>query len=638
MFFRKTILLAFVIMAIAFCFVSFENNKTSYSNLYFQQIHSLKNELQNLENDLQQKNILDVEYYYKVREARVKMKSADIWLRYFQPNDYKKINGQLPVEWESEVFEKFEKPYRRLGSGLYLAQQYVQQNDFKKDSLLKLIQTARKTLDVYLADSTTKKLNSPAEFYFANRLMLLNLASIYTTGFENDNSSSVIQELAEMLTSTKEIYATFDESFPQQKLDENYLKQFNLMIDFVEKQSYDLKQFNHYQFIKTCVNPLFAMNQKMIRDYHLQSKSTNDFSLNNDANSIFDKHLFEAQNTKGVFAFVENENDLNKIKTIGEKLFQDPILSGNNSRSCASCHKPNEFFTNTELATALHFNDFQFLPRNIPSLINVQFYQLLMHDGKHFSLMNQAKDVITNPVEMNGDLKLMMKKILSCEEYEKAFKKFLKFTPEYNSIEPQHIISALMIYYTQYSYAASKLDDAMNSSKEILDENEVAGFNLFMGKAQCGTCHFVPMFSGIKPPFVSSEFEIVGTPTDKKYSKLSDDSGRYKIFRENENLFAFRTPTLRNVTKTKPYMHNGVFTTLDEVIDFYNAGGGYGKGIRGFEPTLSIDSLHLSTKEISQLKSFLKTIDENISIPYFQPVLPFSKIEKLNARKVGGAY
>jgi len=278
------------------------------------------------------------------------------------------------------------------------------------------------------------------------------------------------------------------------------------------------------------------------------------------------------------------------------------------------------------------------LPRYIPSLINLQFYQLLIHDGKNFSLMNLAKDVITNLAEMNGDLKLMMKKILSCDEYKKAFKKFLKFTPEYDAIQPQHIISALMIYYTQFSYATSKFDDAMNSSKEILDKNEIVGFNLFMGKAQCGTCHFVPMFSGIKPPFVSSEFEIVGTPADKKYSKLSDDSGRYKIFREKENLFAFRTPSLRNVTKTKPYMHNGVFTTFDEVIDFYNAGGGYGKGLRGFEPSLSTDSLHLTAIEIVQLKAFLKTLDENISIPYFEPVLPFSKIEKLNSRKVGGEY
>ena len=634
---NKTIFFGLILSALLLCFVSFDDPKTTYSNLYFERIKLFQNSLQHLENDLQQQNFSAKKIEEEISLCRMKMKSADLWLRYFQPNDYKKINGQLPIEWESEVFEKFEKPYKREGSGLYLAQQYVQQNDFKRDSLLKLIQIARKTLDVYLADSTTQKLNSPAEFYFANRLFLLNLASIYTTGFE-ENDYELIAELSEFLWRTRKIYYYFNASFSDYQLNENYLAKFDSLGLFVSHQAKDKNRFNHFEFIKTYVNPLFAMNQKMIRDYHLQSKSLNDFSLNNDANSIFDKHLFAAQNTKGVFAFVENENDLNEIKSVGEKLFNDPILSGNNSRSCASCHKPNEFFTNTELATAQHFNDFQFLPRNIPSLINVQFYQLLMHDGKHFSLMNQTKDVITNPVEMNGNLKLMMKKILSCDEYKKAFKNFLKFTPEYYAIEQQHIISALMIYYTQYSYASSKFDDAMNSSKEILEENEIAGFNLFMGKAQCGTCHFVPMFSGIKPPFVSSEFEIVGTPADKKYSKLSADSGRYKIFREKENLFAFRTPTLRNVTKTKPYMHNGVFTTLDEVIDFYNAGGGYGKGLRGFEPTLSTDSLHLTTNEISQLKSFLKTLEENVEQPILLKNLPFSKNKKLNERKVGGQY
>ncbi len=635
---QKTFFIAFFSIALLLCFTSFEQKKSVYHDLYFEKINDFEKHLGYLESDLQKHRFSDLVCRSQVDIVRLKMKEVDIWLRYFQPNDYKKINGQLPIEWESEVFEKFEKPYKLVGSGLYLAQEYVDKDEIKQDSLLKLIQTARKTLDVYLMDSITQKLNSPTEFYFSNRLFLLNLASIYTTGFESNSQTSIFQELSEMLKSTKEIYAAFDESFPQQKLDENYLKQFDLIIDFVENQNNDFENFDYYQFIKTFVNPLFAMNQQMIRQYHLQSKSMNDFSLNNDANSIFDKHLFEAQNTKGVFAFVESENDLNEIKSVGEKLFNDPILSGNNKRSCASCHKTNEFFTDTALATAVHFNGKESLPRNIPSLLNVQFYQLLMHDGKHFSLMNQAKDVITNPVEMNGDLKLMMKKILSCEEYKKAFKKFLKFTPEYDAIEPQHIISALMIYYTQYSYASSKFDDAMNLQNEILDDNEIAGFNLFMGKAQCSTCHFVPMFSGIKPPFVSSEFEIVGTPADKKFSKLSDDSGRYKIFREQENLFAFRTPTLRNVTKTKPYMHNGVFTTLDEVIDFYNDGGSYGKGLRSFEPTLSTDSLHLSTKEISQLKLFLKTLDENVSVPYFQPVLPFSKNEKLNERKVGGQY
>src|SRR5436189_3096235 len=105
----------------------------------------------------------------------------------------------------------------------------------------------------------------------------------------------------------------------------------------------------------------------------------------------------------------------------------------------------------------------------------------------------------------------MLKKVLSCADYKKKLKKLLKYTPVENEITTDHVYSAVTFYYGKFGQYLSPFDDAMNA-KTQLSENEKRGFNIFMGKAQCGTCHFPPLFNGVKPPYVSSEFEVLGVP------------------------------------------------------------------------------------------------------------------------------
>ena len=107
---------------------------------------------------------------------------------------------------------------------------------------------------------------------------------------------------------------------------------------------------------------------------------------------------------------------------------------------------------------------------------------------------------------------------------------------------------------------------------------ERRGFNLFMGKARCGTCHFAPLFNGVTPPlYERADVEVIGTPgTPEHPASLDADSGRARIDRLAEHVAAFKTPTLRNVALTAPYMHNGACRTLDQVIRFYDGGGGQG--------------------------------------------------------------
>jgi cytochrome c peroxidase len=376
----------------------------------------------------------------------------------------------------------------------------------------------------------------------------------------------------------------------------------------------------------------------MIRDYEVVSTNFNDFSLEDNSVSIFDKTLYKGQNAKGIYIAVDDEATLSEIKQVGKLLFYDPVLSVNNKRSCSSCHKPTEYFTDTTKATSPQFDNQQTLTRNTPTLINVVYNHLLMLDGKHISLMNQARDVVGNPSEMGGaDENEIVKKVLSCREYDKAFRRFVKLTPNSKKINLDHIVSAVILYYSSFSNYYSSFDDAMNDNKPISSASE-KGFNIFMSKAKCGTCHFVPQFNGVKPPYISTEFEVLGVPADTAYSKLSPDSGRARINPAPQTMNAFRTGSIRNAAFTKPYMHNGVFNTLDEVISFYNAGGGVGKGLKISNQTLSADSLKLSKTEKETLKAFINSLNENIKFEDAPGALPISKDKNLNNRKVGGEY
>ena len=402
-------------------------------------------------------------------------------------------------------------------------------------------------------------------------------------------------------------------------------------------QPADHNAFDHFRFIKDYVNPLFTMNQQMINTYKVRSVSYNDYSLSNSCRSMFEKSLFTGQNTKGVYSLVKDKDILEEVKQTGRLLFYDPVLSGNNERSCASCHKPKQYFTDTTVATALQFSKAATLPRNTPTLINVVYNHLLMLDGRHISLQAQGKDVTTNPVEMGSKEEEIVKKVMSCSEYKKAFKKYLKYTTDEKEVTFAHIISAVTFYYSGFSAFYSPFDDAMNDNKPFDDESR-RGFNLFMGKAKCATCHFVPHFNGVRPPYISTEFEVLGVPADSAYTKLSDDKGRYMVNPAPETFMAFRTGSLRNAQYTKPYMHNGVFTTLEQVIDFYNTGGGAGRKLDVRNQTLSPEPLNLTQAEKKELISFIRSLNENIIFQDPPAELPASAIRELNSRRVGGVY
>lgn len=640
---RKTILFIFIAIATGITF-SFQNNEeqNAYGQLYHQKLQAFgaaENALLNCINksDLQLASQIS-NIKQTIQLTRNKLKGVDFWLRYLEPLAQKKINGPLPVEWETEVFEKFEKPYKREGAGLTLALQYLEDEEHPdKKVLANLIQQSIDAIQTYYADSITRNIKAYHHFFLCNRLYLLNLATIYTSGFECPDTASIIPELYVMLNEVNTIYTTYNQSYTNVVLTKEYLNLYQQAIQFVKQQPASYSLFNHYAFIRNYVNPLFALNQQMLLQYKVISRSFVDYTLNREATSIFSKNLYQGQNAKGIFLRVTDEKVLAQMDDLGKLLFYDPILSANNLRSCASCHNPKQFFTDTTRATSLQFNQSNFLSRNTPTLINAEYNHLIMLDGKHISLQHQTKGVLTNPAEMASNETEMVSKVLSCNKYKEAFEKLLPYTPLEKEITADHIASVITYYYSKFSQYTAPFDAAMNKRTEA-DTAIQKGFNLFMSKAQCGTCHFAPQFNGVKPPYVSSEFEVLGVPSSLQYNALSADKGRYLVNPAEETLHAFRTGTVRNAQYTAPYMHNGVFKTLEQVIDFYDAGGGAGKGLQVPNQTLPPDSLQLSPAEKKYLIAFIQSLNEQIPFETAPPKLPKSTITALNNRKVGGTY
>lgn len=172
---------------------------------------------------------------------------------------------------------------------------------------------------------------------------------------------------------------------------------------------------------------------------------------------------------------------------------------------------------------------------------------------------------------------------------------------------------AIASYIRSLAPFSSRFDRNIRGEEQSLAASEIRGFNLFTGKAKCATCHFAPLFNGTVPPdFSETELELLGVPhaKDTALAQVDPDPGRYNLFETEVRRHFFKTPTLRNIALTAPYMHNGVYDTLEEVMDFYNRGGGAGIGIALEHQTLPPDKLQLSPEEIQDLIAFMHTLTD----------------------------
>ena len=295
--------------------------------------------------------------------------------------------------------------------------------------------------------------------------------------------------------------------------------------------------------------------------------------------------------------------------SLGKRLFYETRLSKSKNISCGSCHQPALYFTDGK-QKATNFLHGGSLPRNTPSLYYASLQATQFYDLRSVTLEDQINEVMHNENEFDLSPVAVAAMLKEDTSYRSAFQQAFSRTDGMGSYE---VRNALASYVRTLSPFSSLFDQYIRSEIRQYPAPAIRGFNIFMGKAKCGTCHFFPIFNGTLPPWYSkSESEIIGVPstTAWKNARIDPDRGRYEINKMNELLYAFKTPTVRNTAITAPYMHNGVYKSLNEVILFYQRGGGTGIGITLPNQSLPFDTLVLSADDKDALLAFLNTLSD----------------------------
>jgi cytochrome c peroxidase len=269
----------------------------------------------------------------------------------------------------------------------------------------------------------------------------------------------------------------------------------------------------------------------------------------------------------------------------------------------------------------------------------VIYQKAFFYDGRAYQLEQQVFDVVHNKNEMQANMDEIVAKLRSSSEYRKIFSRAFSGTAD-SSISAYGIKKAITEYEKTLVSMNSRFDKYLHGDNKQLNTRERNGFNLFSGKALCGSCHFLPLFNGTVPPFYNdSEYEVIGVPIDSTNQQLDTDPGRISVTTIPEQKNAFKTPSVRNLVLTGPFMHNGIYNSLEQIVEFYHKGGGAGFKYEVANQTLPFDSLLLNPKEKEDIILFLKTLTDTSGTTSKPLKLPmFENNSALNKRKVGGIY
>ena len=341
------------------------------------------------------------------------------------------------------------------------------------------------------------------------------------------------------------------------------------------------------------------------------------------------------------YTVLYREMDSPELTELGRMLFFDPILSQNMKRSCSSCHNPDKAFSDG-MVKSMAYDENGDVGRNSPGLVNAIYSEKFFLDLRADKMENQIEHVIFNQKEFHTNYKTIFSRLEKSEEYQSLFESAFA-GQSVSGINRYTLSAAISSYILSLRSFNSPVDKYLRGETDEIDPKVKKGFNLFMGKAACGTCHFAPTFSGLVPPFFEeNESEVIGVLVRPGSDSIDTDQGRYTSGRlSDEAQFykqSFKTTTVRNVALTAPYFHNGAYSNLKEVLDFYNHGGAQGKGLDLPNQTLPGDSLGLDEYEINAIVKFLESLSDTTGLTKRPKRLPLFSISEWNSRSVGGEY
>jgi len=339
----------------------------------------------------------------------------------------------------------------------------------------------------------------------------------------------------------------------------------------------------------------------------------------------------------------DNPMSAKKIE-LGKMLFWDPRLGGDASTGCVTCHEPSQGWAFSDAFSRGYPGTVHW--RNSQTVVNSAYYGKLFWAGSASSLEKQAKSAATGAVAGNGESDVMEARLAFIPEYRKLFKEV--FGTEWPLIGDAW--KAIAAFERTMIHNDTPVDRYLKGDKSALSDEQKRGMKLFNGKAGCIQCHNGANATdekyynlGVPQPErwdedglaqITFRYEQYAKGvTQKMYRTIKDDAGLYYRTKQKRDMGKFRTPPLRYTMYTAPYMHNGAFWDLEEVVQFYNAGGGeniFTDGSFGKNKTKLIKPLNLSDEEVADLVAFLEgfsgdeLVIEAPKLPEYAPLPPLA--------------
>ena len=601
----KTTLLVLVILLSVFLF-SFTNNNPAYKNLSYieNNLGKLNTAFAKLDSsaDSYRKGTIDIDSLKKVYlEVREDYKEVEFYLAFYH-SDYvgSVLNGAplLHIERGNTT------PYVVEPEGLQVLDELLYSGDvFDEKHQVAAISKKLRTSYSLLYNKIGKRIPQNSDEINAMRMQLVRIFSLGITGFDTPGSLNAIADAQSSLGGMRHFFLDRNQNFNSSS--NNIASVFNDAINYLANEK-NFESLDRLHFLKNYIDPLYKKLGELDSNSDLVALS-NSTSWNTKSESIFAVNFLNPY----FFTQLTQKEDSEKLRNLGKKIFFDPIISNDRKISCASCHNPEKSFTDAIPKSVSNVKGV-FVLRNSPTLLNAVYADRYFYDLRAFTLEQQAEHVIFSPDEFNTAYVEIIKKLNSNKEYriqfETVFGKDL--------VNRENFSKALSSYVLSLQSFNSSFDKYVRGEKNEIAKEVKNGFNLFMGKANCATCHFAPTFSGLIPPFFSeNESEILGVLQQHNGNKIDEDQGRFsnKIRSENSWIYekSFKTVTVRNVEFSGPYFHNGVYQTLEDVIDFYNEGGGEGLNFKVQNQTLSSNKLNLTEIEKKELIAFMKELNDN---------------------------
>lgn len=527
-------------------------------------------------------------------QARLRYKKLEWAAEYFDPATTRAVNGAPVPEVEMGSMQVFEPAGLQVIEG-YLFPKYDASHKKDMQQQFRILQNGCNKYKTYFGNIDI----FDWQVFDAAKLEVFRILTLGIAGFDDPLTQKSMTESAESLQSLKVVMSHYGAGDPRAK---QLTLQLDAAIGYLKKNT-SFNAFDRAEFITGYGNPITRSITQLEQHLKIHVIRYNRL-LRQDAETLFDPDAFD------VNAYTADATSATTAKKIelGKILFSDPILSGAGTRSCRSCHQPEKAFADG-LAKNTIIGSKQSLRRNTPTLLNAALQPSQFYDLRANTLEDQVSNVVQNKDEMHGSLADAAKRLWQNKTYRQLFTGAYPVKAR-TGIDTLEVRSALGVYVRSLTALNSRFDAYMRGNKLAMNRGEINGFNLFMGKAKCGTCHYMPLFNGTFPPrFIKMESEVIGVPSSAKAHVIDGDRGRYDIVQTPSFKNAFKVTTVRNASRTTPYMHNGVFTTLEQVMDFYNKGGGTGLGMKIDNQTLPFDKLNLTTKESHNIIAFIKSLD-----------------------------